>query len=545
MTKKILVALLLICCILNVNASAVSMEQVQTALPDINVFVHSGGKDFSSLKTSDISATLDGEKLSVKDFSLSDEGIYYVFMVDVSRSIPARYLDSAKAAIQKAYDDLRPQDKFSVITFGDKVNVVLDGSQTADQVAEKIAAIQCTDNNTCFYDAMKALVSTASAQKNMRHVAVIISDGIEDAQTAMSQEDLEKTLREGGVAVYAMAVDTTSNANLDAFRGFVNVSGGELLTFNSDSAQTALDSLLKHIDEIWRLTLTSTAAADGNQHTLAVSFGTLGSVDTQVTAEGQSGDTTVPTVVSVDTDEAAGTITAVFSEPMSGLDKPECYKLTAPSGQAPAISVISAEGSKVVLSCKGVSKAEGWAITFTGLTDEANNPLEDCTVALGTVQTPSSTAKADSQEGLSPLIWIIIGAVVVAAVILVFILKGKHGKTSGKAEKAFAAAAPDITAEVQKTEDKKGTAAQKAEDKKNAAAQKAEDKKNAAAQKAEDKKNAAAQKAQNKKDAALFKTQAKRGFKQSSGKKNAQSQQGPKFIFTSADNSDSHNKDDV
>ena len=74
MTKKILVALLLICCILNVNASAVSMEQVQTALPDINVFVHSGGKDFSSLKTSDISATLDGEKLSVKDFSLSDEG---------------------------------------------------------------------------------------------------------------------------------------------------------------------------------------------------------------------------------------------------------------------------------------------------------------------------------------------------------------------------------------------------------------------------------------------------------------------------------------
>ena len=534
MTKKILVALLLICCILNVNASAVSMEQVQTALPDINVFVHSGGKDFSSLKTSDISATLDGEKLSVKDFSLSDEGIYYVFMVDVSRSIPARYLDSAKAAIQKAYDDLRPQDKFSVITFGDKVNVVLDGSQTADQVAEKIAAIQCTDNNTCFYDAMKALVSTASAQKNMRHVAVIISDGIEDAQTAMSQEDLEKTLREGGVAVYAMAVDTTSNANLDAFRGFVNVSGGELLTFNSDSAQTALDSLLKHIDEIWRLTLTSTAAADGNQHTLAVSFGTLGSVDTQVTAEGQSGDTTVPTVVSVDTDEAAGTITAVFSEPMSGLDKPECYKLTAPSGQAPAISVISAEGSKVVLSCKGVSKAEGWAITFTGLTDEANNPLEDCTVALGTVQTPSSTAKADSQEGLSPLIWIIIGAVVVAAVILVFILKGKHGKTSGKAEKAFAAAAPDITAEVQKTEDKKGTAAQKAEDKKNAAAQKAEDKK-----------NAAAQKAQNKKDAALFKTQAKRGFKQSSGKKNAQSQQGPKFIFTSADNSDSHNKDDV
>ena len=96
-----------------------------------------------------------------------------------------------------------------------------------------------------------------------------------------------------------------------------------------------------------------------------------------------------------------------------------------------------------------------------------------------------------------------------------------------------------------KTEDKKGTAAQKAEDKKNAAAQKAEDKKNAAAQKAEDKKNAAAQKAQNKKDAALFKPQAKRGFKQSSGKKNAQSQQGPKFIFTSADNSDSHNKDDV
>jgi hypothetical protein len=452
MAKKFLVLIALLTCLLCVHASAVSLEQVQPVMPDISVFVHSDGQDFSSLKPEDISATLDGKALKVGDFAVSDEGIYYVFMLDISKSIKQDYLDAAKQAVLNTYKQLRPQDQLAVITFGDKVTVLLDGSESADVVSQKTAAIKCTDNNTRLYDAMATLVKTASAKADMRHVAVIVSDGVESSDEDITQEQLEQNLREGGVAVYALAVDTASDADTANFRNFVKVSGGELFVFSPSSAQQTLTSMLKQIDEIWAVKLTADSnIADGKQHDLEIKFGGFGTVSTQIAPTKWVPDDTPPYILSLDTDETAGTIKVVFSEAMEKLDDLTCYKLQAPSGTtAPALSLSSAEADSVTLAASGISKADGWQLAFSGLTDASmeKNAMPACAVPLSGVAAAVSTATdavsatdaAAEAAGsvVSPIIIVIIvAAVAIAAVIgAVFYLKKHGGLKLGSAKSA-------------------------------------------------------------------------------------------------------------
>jgi hypothetical protein len=442
MAKKLLAVLLIICSMLCAQAYAVSLEQVQPVMPDIDVFVHSDGQDFSALKSENITATLDGKALKVGELAASDEGIYYVFMLDISKSIQQSYLDAAKQVVLNTYKQLRPQDQLAVITFGDKVTVLLSGGETADAVSQKTSAIKCTDNNTMLYDAMATLVKTASAKTDMRHVAVIFSDGVESSDQDITQEQLEQNLREGGVAVYALAVDTASDADTANFRSFVKVSGGELFVFSPSNAQQALTSLLKQIDEIWAVKLTADSnVADGKQHALEIKFGDLGTVSTDIAPTKWTADNVPPYVVSLDTDENAGTITVVFSEAMAKLDDVSCYKLEAPSGASvPKLTVASAEADTVTLAAAGVSRADGWKLALSGLTDASmeKNPMPACAVPLSgvaaagtatdTAATPTDTADSTAGSVLSPIIIVVAVAVLaIAAVIGAVLYLKKHG----------------------------------------------------------------------------------------------------------------------
>lgn len=446
MAKKLFTAILLISCLLCAQASAVSLEQVQPVMPDISVFVHSDGQDLGGLAPSSITATLDGEPLTVGDFAESDEGIFYVFMLDISRSISQNYLDAAKQAVLNTYQQMRQQDQLAVITFGDAVTVLLDGSESAQVVSEKLAAVKATDSNTQFYAAMDTLIKTASAKTDMRRCAVVVSDGVEDAQSDMTQEELETTLRQGGVAVYALAVDSASAGSIKTFRSFVDVSGGELFEFSPDDAQSKLSQLLQQIDEIWQLNLKAGSnIADGTERALSVKFGDLGEVTAQIKPNQWTPDDTPPYVLSLAADETAGTITVKFSEAMTGLDNPNNYKLLSPEGKETALTLSSAGADTVTLAASGFTR-DGWKLALSGLTDASmeKNTMPDRTLPLSgqlaeDAAKPGVTpapAEADSAGGLSPLLMIVIAAAAVAVLAAALVALKKRGKKEEPAASA-------------------------------------------------------------------------------------------------------------
>ena len=234
-----------------------AVEQVQVDVPLVNAYVYSRDLDLSKVKPKEVRATLAGQKLkvlSMKQQHKTEQGIYYAFLLDVSASIPQADLDAAKEAIERIAKGMRRQDQLAVITFGDDVKVISDGSRPVEKTIRKIRRLKAKDQTTKFYSAMNKLIKVSEKVQNMRRVAVVVSDGIDDTDAGMSQEELEHVLQQSGIAVYGMGIG--SNKELARkFGSFLRISGGELYPFTAATANAKLDSLIKRLSSIYRLSM--------------------------------------------------------------------------------------------------------------------------------------------------------------------------------------------------------------------------------------------------------------------------------------------------
>ncbi|MGN0242410.1 MAG: vWA domain-containing protein [Candidatus Weimeria sp.] len=241
-------------------AEKLSIEQVKLAPPDMDVYVRtSDNSDFSSVKPSDITADLSGHSYTVKSIENegnTTDGVFYAFMLDVSASIPQDSLDAAVGAIREIANDMNSADKLAVITFGDKVNVVSDGSKPVKSTLQALKGIKADDQNTAFYSAMDSLIKVTKKAGDLRTVAVVFSDGVEDTKGDMTEDELIDTLKQSGVAVYAMQVGkNVTSTTTRHLKKFIKVTGGKVLEFNASNAKKTVKSLVGNLDSVYRLQL--------------------------------------------------------------------------------------------------------------------------------------------------------------------------------------------------------------------------------------------------------------------------------------------------
>lgn len=446
MVKKSIILSALLSLTLCLPAQAVSLEQVQTIMPEVHVYFHGDEASLSTLTLDGITAQLDGAALAPRALSPSSEGIFYVFLLDISKSISSAHLDAAKEAVLHTYKQMGQRDRLAVITFGNSVQVVLSGNEDSAQVESTLNGLRCTDNNTRFYDAMNVLVQTVSEAEvtQSRRVAVVVSDGMEDSDAAMSQADLEAVLRESGVAVYALAVDSAAPAALEQFREFIQVSGGELFPFSPPSADEELDELLSRVDSIWHLFLTADSnIADGQTHGLEIQLGELGTISTQIRPENWIPDEKPPYLLSMDT-STEGAVTLRFSEAMNGLEDADCYRLITPTGSTAPFSIVSADASSVTLAADLPDKA-GWKLELSGLSDRSmeQNPMASCILPLSEPNgaadptDDSGGIKATAQEEIlhtvaTLAVCLLAGLTVVLLVVFLIRRRGKRTPDSKK-----------------------------------------------------------------------------------------------------------------
>jgi hypothetical protein len=187
--------------------SQVSFQQpVITAYLDIR---GQNGQIPANVAVSDLSAKLQGQPLKVArvtSFDASGEGVAYLFLLDVSKSVTVPQFTQNQQFIKKWIDALGPADRLELATFGTDYHQEVDFTADKSKLESSLATLKPTDKETRLYVALKNAASLGQrAETGLpgRRVIVVLSDGFDEGSD-IGEDDLLNTLKQSHVPVYAL-----------------------------------------------------------------------------------------------------------------------------------------------------------------------------------------------------------------------------------------------------------------------------------------------------------------------------------------------------
>jgi Mg-chelatase subunit ChlD len=240
------------------------------------------GESVSGIEAGQLHATLGtqvAEVVSVTPFAATGEGVLYLFLVDVSRS-----LDTAQfARIQEALRDwiaaLGEPDRAALLTFGVHVRTAV--APTADRAAltAAIETLAPTDPKTALHQALAQGLALGRQQGEdlpSRRALVILSDGIDDAPGGMTAEEVEAQVAEGAVPIYAIGFSRVRDraareSGLAALGRFARRSGGMFRDAGATDPGAAYATMRERIRTVERIQVRcASCVADGNRYRLRI-----------------------------------------------------------------------------------------------------------------------------------------------------------------------------------------------------------------------------------------------------------------------------------
>lgn len=208
------------------------------------------------------------------------DGVAYVFLVDVSRSLRPRDFEQVQQAIAQWIDRMHAADRVAVVAFGKTVRVVHDF--TGDKGAARAAVDNLTPNEaeTGLHEALVRGADLARRQDDglpVRRAVVVLSDGLDDFPGGVQRDEVLRAFQHNPVPLYALGVRAPGGdaAGLDALGGFARASGGALLRVNESDVAAAFDSLRTRLGEAFVAAATCEAcAADGTVQRVQLTLST-------------------------------------------------------------------------------------------------------------------------------------------------------------------------------------------------------------------------------------------------------------------------------
>lgn len=267
--------------------ASLRITQVLTHGTDITAYVavrdESGGAvSGDSLKQA--KATLGthiAEIMSAQPFAATGEGVLYLFLVDISRSLDNAQFDRLRQALTDWVAAMGEKDRAALLAFGEQVNTLV--APTADQAAlnTAIAGLGPKDNRTALHQALAqglTLGQQTGGELPSRRAIVILSDGQDDAPGGMTAEEVEQRFGEAAVPIYAIGFSkgrdrTAREAGLAALGRFARRSGGLFVDASAGDPGAAYAEMRERIRAVDRLQLNcADCIADGNRYRLQIAL---------------------------------------------------------------------------------------------------------------------------------------------------------------------------------------------------------------------------------------------------------------------------------
>lgn len=259
--------------------------------PDISVYVDAvdqTGQPMTELQQNQLAATLGQTPLgvkAVKPFDKSGEGVAYVFLVDVSRSLTAGQFQQIQNSISQWIDKMRDTDRAAIISFGEKVTTVQDYTADKNALKNGIKTLAATDTKTQLHRGIVTAIELghrADAGLPGRRVIVTLTDGEDDFPGGMTRDEVLTAMKEDRIPVYAIGIPhkgQKSDVDLKKLGEFARMSGGDLLDGKNGDWGKLYDAIQQKILKSFLVQLdTAKATADGKTARLQLTLTINGKV---------------------------------------------------------------------------------------------------------------------------------------------------------------------------------------------------------------------------------------------------------------------------
>lgn len=253
--------------------------------PGISVYVDAldqAGTPVEALQQAQITATLSQVKAEVKEiksFEQSGEGIGYLFLVDVSRSLTTAQFDQMKGAINLWIDKMREKDRALIVSFGEKVTIAQDYTADKNALKNAVKTLAASDNKTQLHQGIAKGVELGrrvDATLPVRRVIVTLSDGEDDFPGGMTRDEVLGSMKEDRIPLYAIGFSKKGekgDSNLKKLGEFARISGGEFFEGNGADLAKLYESIQQKILKSFLIKLdVSKAPADGKTSRLQLTL---------------------------------------------------------------------------------------------------------------------------------------------------------------------------------------------------------------------------------------------------------------------------------
>jgi VWFA-related protein len=215
-----------------------AISQVTFQSPILMAYVdvlNQDGQPPAKLDPDNLSAKIAQRSLkiaSVTPFSQSGDGVAYLFLVDVSKSIARRQFSQMRTEVASWIDGLTPSDRMAIFTFGEQERQLVDFTSDKSTLHAALQSVAPTDKLTKLYLALRNAIDIrqrTDADLPSRRVIVILSDG-KDEGSGFTAEDVGRVFQQSPIPIYAIGFSTLSSAQKDTYLEALNrvaaLSGG-------------------------------------------------------------------------------------------------------------------------------------------------------------------------------------------------------------------------------------------------------------------------------------------------------------------------------
>ena len=407
-----------------------SIEQVYTNMPEVTLY----GTGLSA----GISEAYLGERklqnTGAVPFAQTGEPIYYYLLLDVSNSMPEAYFDKIKQSIQSFESTLEENDRMLLYTFGEAVELKLDENHTPADTQTVLASIDNTDNKTLLFEAVSQAADRADqvpAAACKRRVLVVISDGEDFTVGKTGAQEAQDNLAGKGIPVYAFAIEDTARENINNFGTFSRNSGGQMVVFGEEQADTVLNDLHQKLEAYDTVTFTSGDNLVSNRmEAFTVKTTSNQTLTRNVLVSRYIPDQTAPVIIRAEKTEA-DQIEIGFSEPVRCSDAASSYTVTCEDKVAAvaSVSVVQGEDNTVLLTFTSDLKPGVYQVSCTNITDISmeEHPVMN-SVEFEVEQPPLGTRIL---HAIQNWYWILLALLAAALILVICIIYRKVKKGRG------------------------------------------------------------------------------------------------------------------